>query len=144
MVKYKSIICGLIAGVALILFYLLVVGILQGFEFAIFNLKSLWYLILPLVIGFGAQIGLYSSIKHDAKIKTAMTGTGAVSAGSMVACCSHFLLNIIPFIGLAGLAGLSAILMSYQKLFLVSGIASSVIGIAFMLNHKSKMKGGFR
>ena len=41
-------------------------------------------------------------------------GTGGIAGGSMVACCSHFLLNLIPIVSISGL---SAILMAYQKWF---------------------------
>ncbi len=139
MVKDNSVLYGLLAGLGLLLFYLGVVSIFQGIGFAFLNLRSLWYLIFPLAIGFGAQIGLYAAIKHTAALTGQVAGTGGVSGGSMVACCSHFLLNAIPFLGLAGLA---TILMSYQKWFLGIGILSNVIGISIMINHRRKMKCG--
>jgi len=66
-----------------------------------------------------------------------VTGTGAISAGSMIACCSHFILNLIPIAGISGLAGA---LTKYQKLFLIIGIVSNIIGIFIMLRHKRKME----
>ncbi len=142
MVKKKNdpVLYGLIAGLGLLIFYLSVVSSFQSIEFALLNLRSLWYLILPLAAGFGTQIGLFFSIKHDAAITGAVTGTGTISGGSMVACCSHFLFNIIPFAGFSGLAIMSA---EYQTWFLGAGIVSNIAGIGLMLNHKSKMKGGY-
>lgn len=137
--KDNSILYGLLAGLGLLLFYLGVVSIFQRVEFAFLNLRNLWYLIFPLAIGFGTQIGLYTSIKHTAALTGTVAGTGGISAGSMVACCSHFLLNIIPVVGLSGIA---LILMKYQPVFLGIGIASNVVGISLLLNHKRKMKGG--
>ena len=58
----------------------------------------------------------------------------------MIACCSHYLLNIIPLIGITGLSAFTSFLMAYQKAFFSIGIASSILGIILMLNHKSKMK----
>lgn len=136
MKKNNSILYGIIAGLGLLLFYLIVVSIFQGIEFAFLNLRSLWYFIFPLAIGFGIQIGLYSSIKHNALINGVAGGTGGIAGGSMIACCSHFLLNIIPIVGISGLA---TILMSYQKWFLGVGLIANIFGIAFMLNHKRKM-----
>ncbi len=133
----NSILYGLLAGFGLLIFYLAVVSIFQGIEFAFLNLRSLWYFIFPLAIGFGIQIGLYSSIKHNAMINGVAGGTGGIAGGSMVACCSHFLLNLIPIVGISGLA---TILMSYQKGFLVFGIIANIFGITFMLNHRNKMK----
>lgn len=132
---------GLLAGFGLLAFYLIVVSIFQGIEFAFLNLRSLWYLIFPLAIGFGTQIGLYSSIKHNAMINGVAGGTGGIAGGSMVACCSHFLLNLIPIVGISGL---TTILMGYQKWFLGIGILANVFGISLMLNHKNKMGGKCR
>ena len=120
----------------LFVFYLAVVSIFQGVDFAFLSLRSLWYLIFPLAAGFGIQIGLYSSIRHTAALKGQVAGTGGVSAGSMVACCSHFLLNMIPIIGFSGIA---IFLMKYQPWFLSVGILSNVVGIVIMLRHKNKM-----
>ncbi len=63
--------------------------------------------------------------------------TGGISAGSMIACCSHFLLSAIPFIGLSGIA---AFLSAYQKWFLVLGIISNIVGISVMIRHRNRMK----
>ena len=134
----NSVLYGILAGLGLLLFYLAVVSFFQGVEFAFLNLRSLWYLIFPLAIGFGTQIGLYTSIKHTATMTGTVAGTGSVSAGSMVACCSHFLLNVIPIVGLSGIA---LFLAAYQKWFLGIGILSNIIGIGIMLKHKRKMEG---
>ena len=141
MVKDRSnaVLYGILAGLGLLVFYLAVISFFQGVELAFLNLRNLWYLIFPLAIGFGTQIGLYASIKHTAAMTGTVAGTGGVSGGSMVACCSHFLLNVIPF---AGAAGLATILMSYQKWFLGIGILSSAMGIGIMIRHKRKMKRG--
>ncbi|MEK6840651.1 MAG: hypothetical protein AABX79_01730 [Nanoarchaeota archaeon] len=133
----NSILYGILAGLGLLLFYLAVVSFFQGIEFAFLNLRSLWYFIFPLAAGFGTQIGLYASIRHTAAMTGIVAGTGGVSAGSMVACCSHFLLNIIP---IAGLSGIALVLSAYQKELLGIGILSNIIGIGIMLNHKNKMK----
>lgn len=137
--KNYSILYGVLAGLGLLVFYLVVVSIFQGISFAFLNLRSLWYLIFPLAIGFGTQISLYASIKHTAALTGTVAGTGGVSAGSMVACCSHFLLSAIPIVGLSGIA---IFLAAYQKEFLGIGILSNLIGISIMLNHKKKMEGG--
>ena len=139
--KDNSVLYGLLAGLGLLIFYLSVVSIFQGIEFAFLNLRSLWYLIFPLVVGFGIQIGLYFSIKHTAQLTGTVAGTGAISGGSMIACCSHFLLQVIP---LAGISVLSTFLAKYQSWFLIIGIISNIIGIFIMLRHKKKMKGGMK
>jgi len=135
--KNKSLLYGIFAGLALFLFYISVITFFQGFQFAILNFKSLWFWIIPLVLGFGTQIGLYTSIRHSAEITGTVVLSGGVSGGSMIACCSHFLLNIIPIVGFSGLA---LFLAKYQTIFFAIGIISNVFGITFMLSHKNKME----
>src|SRR3989344_5369216 len=143
----RSVLWGVIAGLLLLGFFILIVSIFQGIEFAFLNLRNLWYLIFPLVIGFGTQIGLWNSIRHDALVNGTAAGSGAVSGGAMIACCSHFLINIIP---IAGASGIAVFLTAYQKWFLGFGILVNVLGIGLMLKHKrnmgkikhGKMKGG--
>ena len=127
MVNNKSILYGILAGLGLLIFYLTIVSIFQGIDFAFLNLRSLWYLIFPLAIGFGVQIGLFASIKHTAQLTGTVVGTGTISGGSMIACCSHFLLNVIPIVGASGLA---LFLTTYQKWFLGIGILSNIFGVS--------------
>src|SRR3989344_5085093 len=124
--KSNSLLYGIFSALALLLFYLTIVSLFQGIEFAFLNLRSLWYLIFPLVIGFGVQIGLYFSIKHTAQLTGTVAATGTISGGSMIACCCHFLLQIIP---IAGMSVLATFLAKYQSWFLVIGIISNLIGI---------------
>jgi Cu+-exporting ATPase len=138
MKKNNSVLYGFIGGFLLLAFYLTVISSFQGIEFALLNLRSLWYLIFPLVIGFGIQVVLFFSIKHTAQLTGTVAGTGAISGGSMIACCSHFLLQLIPITGASVLA---TFLARYQSWFLVVGIISNIVGISIMLNHKRKMKG---
>jgi len=84
----NSILYGILSGLGLLVFYLSFVSIFQGIDFAFLNLRSLWYLIFPLVIGFGIQIWLYSSIRHTAKLTGTVAGTGGVSVcDSSLATC---------------------------------------------------------
>jgi len=135
--KNNSLLYGILAGLALFLFYISVITFFQGFQFAILNFKSLWFWIIPLVLGFGTQIGLYTSIRHSAELTGTVALSGGISGGSMIACCSHFLLNIIPIVGFSGVA---LFLAKYQTIFFAIGIISNVFGITFMLSHRNKMK----
>ena len=136
--KSNAILYGVLAGLGLLVFYISIISIFQGFYFAILNLRSLWYLVLPLAAGFGIQIGIYSSIRHSAMMNAQVAASGGMSGGAMIACCSHFLLNIIP---IAGFSGLATVLAGYQKGFLGLGLIANVIGIIMLANHKRKMKG---
>lgn len=130
---------GILAGAGLLLFYIGILTLFENFGFALSNFKSLWYWIVPLAGGFGAQIGLYSSIRHYTLLNAEVAASGGISGGSMLACCSHFVLNAIP---LVGLSGLSVFLMTNQKWFFGIGIIANVIGIFILLKNKIKMKGG--
>ena len=128
---------GILAGLVILAFYIFVLTIFQSYGFALYEFKRLWVWLVPLAIGFGTQIGLYFSIKYDAIINAGVKASGTVSGGSMVVCCSHYLLNIIPIIGLTGL---TEFLMTYQKGFFSIGIVSNIAGIGLMLNHKRTMR----
>lgn len=140
--NYKALTYGILGGLGILIFYITVLTVFQSYGFALYEFKRLWVWLVPLAIGFGAQVGLYTSIKHDATIKAGATTSGAISGGSMVACCSHYLLSVIPIIGITGLTSFTSFLMVYQKAFFSIGILSSIAGIVLMLNHKNKMKGG--
>ena len=48
----------------------------------------------------------------------------------MAACCAHHLSDVLPILGLSGLA---AFLARYQTVFIVAGVLSNLVGIAIML-----------
>ena len=137
-VNGKALSYGILSGLGILLFFILILTIFQSYGFAVSEFKRLWYWLVPLAIGFGTQIGLYTSIKYGALVSAGVKTSGTVSGGSMVACCSHYLLNLLPIIGITGL---TSFLMIYQKAFFSIGILSSIFGIGLMLNHRNKMKG---
>lgn len=132
----KSLLWGVVSSAALMFFYFIVLALANSFPHALEQFSILWYWITALVIGFGIQVGLYAYIRYRArkrKIK-GMTGeivaVGGVSTGSMVACCAHHLIDVLPILGLS-VAFL--FLAQYQVFFLIFGIISNIIGIIFML-----------
>lgn len=135
----KHVFYGVSAGFGLLAFYVLVLTLFQGFDFAMSELRGLWYWLVPLALGFGLQIGLYSSLLHTARLNVEIAASGGVSGGSMIACCSHFALNMLPLLGFAGLA---TFLMTYQTWFFSIGLVSNIVGIVILVRHKKKMKGG--
>ena len=135
----NSIFYWILAGAGLLFLYIGVLTLFESFGFALSNFRALWYWLIPLAAGFGIQIGLYFSIKHNTKLNAEFAASGGLSGGSMIACCSHFVLNAMPILGLSGLAALS---MAYQKWFFGVGIVANIMGISILFNHKRKMKGG--
>ncbi len=124
---------GFVAGTALLGVYALIMGIAQGFSAALSTFFELWYLMIPLIIGFGVQVGLYSYVKHTAKSmrKGTVVVSAGVSTGSMVACCVHHLADVLPLLGLSAAALFAT---RYQVPFLVTGVLSNIFGIFFMLD----------
>lgn len=132
----KSILWGIGGGIILLTLYFLILSLTQSFSHALEQFLDLWYLILPLVIGFGLQVFLYSYIRYQVQGKNlkAATGelaaSGGVSAGAMIACCAHHLIDVLP---LLGLSAVFLFLAKYQIFFLFLGITSNIIGILFLL-----------
>jgi len=127
----KYVVKGLIASSSLLAFYLIVSSLLGGFSFAIENFVRLWYWMIPLVVGFGIQIGMFFYVKdamHAKAAGQAAASTG-ISAGSMVACCAHHIADIAPFLGITALG---LLLTKYQSTLLLIGVLSNILGITYM------------
>jgi Cu+-exporting ATPase len=124
------------AGAALLLlaFYSGILTLSQGVDHAIQQSAKLWYWLLPLIVGFGVQAGLFDFIRRSLSKRRAASASvatsGGISAGSMAACCAHHLSDVLPLLGLSGLA---AFLVNYQVFFIVVGVMANIIGITIML-----------
>ncbi len=130
---------GIIASASLLLIYFLIVGLVQDFPHAIDEFIKMWYLILPLVLGFGVQVYLFTYIKRKLreKSKTQLIACGTISTTSMIACCAHHLTDILPIIGLSAA---TLFLTKYQTQFILIGIISNLIGILMLLKQIKKHK----
>ncbi len=131
----RHILIGVSAAFLLILIYVGLITLAQDFTHALDQTADMWYWVLALAGGFGIQAGLFSFIRHGMRRRrAAATGTvatsGGVSAGSMAACCAHHLSDILPLLGLSGVA---IFLVEYQVFFIVIGVLSNIVGITVML-----------
>lgn len=133
--KLNPWLAGLAGSGFLIGLYFLILSVANSPGYAISQFRSLWYWFLPLVIGFGVQLGLYTYVKrfeHD-KLHGAgasVAASSGVSAGAMIACCLHHIADLLPLLGLSAAA---IFLIEYQIPFIILGIASNAIGISMML-----------
>src|SRR3989344_5965402 len=83
-----------LAGLGMLAFYFATLTILGGgWGFAWWQFEQYWWLIIPIVITFGGQVYLSTSLKMAA-------GTGWVSGVAMAACCAHHVAEFLPFLGL--------------------------------------------
>ena len=131
----KAVFYGLLASLVLLTLYFTVVTLISGWGFAKEQFGQFWYFLLPLAIGFGAQVGLYIYLKNLVKNQKpngkVLAATGTTSTAAMISCCSHYLANFLPFLGIAGLV---TIVSQHQVQLFWIGLASNLAGIAYVLN----------
>lgn len=130
---FKSAFYGLMGTTALLAVYFSVVSLISGWPFALDQFSQFWYFIVSLAIGFGIQLGLYTYLKNAVHQKNAsveiLAISGTTSTATMLSCCAHYLVNILPIIGATGIISLIG---QYQtELFLV-GLAFNIGGIAYI------------
>lgn len=133
----KPIIWGLASSVLMLSIYFTVVSLISGGNFAVSQFNQNWYFLVSLAIGFGIQIGLYTYLKELVKNHTTAslgTGktvaiTGTTSTLSMISCCAHYLINILPILGVSGVLGFIG---QYQKGLFEVGLLFNLFGIAYI------------
>lgn len=124
--------------IALFAAYFGIIGFISGWPFALNQFSQFWYFIVALAFGFGVQIGLYSylrnAIKHNAS-KGVVAVSGTTSTIAMVSCCTHYLANLIPIIGVSGVVVLVG---QYQIELFWFGLFVNVIGIWYIASRIMK------
>lgn len=96
------------------------------------------WLVIPIILGFGVQVALYTILKKRLFVPVASVGPsgtltgmgGATSTAAMVACCAHHVTDVLPILGLTAAA---TFLAKYQTAFMVVGLGTTLIGIVVML-----------
>lgn len=131
----KSVLYGILASASLLGVYFLILTLVSGWGFAQSQFASYWYFIISLAVGFGIQIALYQYIKtlvHEGLGMGKVVGvSGTTSTAAMISCCAHYLVNLLPILGVTGLV---TFVTQYQvKLFWV-GIFFNIAGIIYMVN----------
>ncbi len=141
--KIKAVLWGGLAVIGVLLVNLIVLSLLGFPLMAVEIIKRYFILLILLIGGFGLQVGLFVYFKSLNALSCSTTiASGGISTFSMILCCSHYLINILPFLGaLVGFSGLM-ILTKYIPYFLWFGIISNALGIAIIYyqvkKHKSK------
>ena len=131
----KPVLYGALASLILLGVYFAALTLVSGWNFAGNQFFSFWYFIVSLAAGFGIQIGLYVYLRNLVRSGRG-TGkvlgvTGATSTAAMVSCCAHYLANLLPILGVAGMVTFAA---QYQTELFWVGIAFNLAGIAYMAN----------
>lgn len=136
-----SVLYGILASAILLGVYFAALSFVSGWEFAQNQFTSFWYFIVSLSLGFGIQIGLYVHLKNlikggqgDGKV---LGVTGTTSAAAMISCCTHYLANLLPVLGVAGVV---TFITQYQiELFWV-GLLFNLGGIIYMASRIFKFQ----
>ena len=126
---------GLAAAGGLLVVYGAVLAFANSLEHALAEFVRLWYWMVPLVLGFSVQVGLFAYARTATGGQGMVHSRGVAASGStstlgMVACCAHHLTDVLPLIGLAGVA---MVLAQYQDLFLLLGVLSNLVGLVYVL-----------
>ena len=134
---------GTLASTILLGVYFAVLTLVSGWSFAQNQFATYWYFIVSLTLGFGIQIALYQYIKslvHEGLgMGKIVSVSGTTSTAAMISCCTHYLVNIVPILGITGLA---TFVSQYQvKIFWV-GLAFNIFGIVFISNKIIQFKKG--
>lgn len=125
---------GVLAAAGMAAFYAVVVGGLSGsFRHLADQVRADWYLLAPIVAGFGVQVGLMAELRGRQRAHRAVTSAGAAGSGAstvgMVACCAHHVADLAPFLGATAAA---TFLYDRRVLFMLVGLGVNAVAIVVM------------
>jgi len=136
----RPILYGILASGLLLGAYFVILALVSGLNFAQSQFSTFWYFIVSLAIGFGIQIGLYVYLKallKGARGEGAVLGvTGTTSTAAMISCCTHYLANFLPILGVVGIV---TFVSQYQVELFWVGLLFNLGGIGFMANRVAKL-----
>ncbi|QGG94131.1 hypothetical protein [Actinomarinicola tropica] len=132
MFEPRSLRAGLIASGAFVVFYAAVVGgASRSIEHLADQARTDWYLLVPIIAGFGVQVALMIELRHRHRMHAQAMAAGGAGAGAstagMVACCAHHIAELVPLLGATGAA---AFLTDWRIAFMVVGIGINALAIA--------------
>lgn len=129
----KAVAAGVAAAAALLAIYFAALTLLSGWDFTWSEFLKYRYFIGALAGGFGLQVALFirlRAIVHGARQQGVVLATsGTASTAAMVSCCTHYLANVAPVLGAAGLVAFAA---QYQVELFWVGLAFNAAGTAFI------------
>ena len=91
-----------------------------GWNFAWQQFSQFWYLVVPIILTFVAQV--YLSTKSTWII-------GPTSAVSMAACCAHHVADLLPFLGLFSAA---SFLTRFQIPIMSAALVLNLVGLVYL------------
>lgn len=137
----KPVLYGLLSTTLLLGFYFAILTFVSGWDFTKDQFFTFWYFVTTLALGFGIQIGLFTYLKNaihaQGQSGKVVAVTGTTSTIAMISCCAHYLVNLVPLIGVAGIVSFVA---QYQIQLFWIGLISNLIGIFYISNRILKFK----
>jgi hypothetical protein len=122
---------GALAAAGMAAFYAAVVAGASGsLGHLLEQVRTDWYLLVPIIAGFGVQVGLVAELRRRQRLLRGAAVAGAAGAGGstvgMIACCAHHLAEVAPFLAVTGAA---TFLLAYRVAFMVVGLLATIAGI---------------
>lgn len=129
---------GLLATLILLSVYFSIVTFISGWKFTLRQFDQYGYFVVTLALGFGIQIGLYTYLKALQKTSRGVVAvSGTTTTVAMLSCCSHYVANLVPILGIAGAL---TIIGQYQVEFFWFGLIANLLGIIYMITKIKKMR----
>jgi hypothetical protein len=125
---------GLVAAAGLLTMYVGLITLAQDWAHAVEQLSQDRWFVVAIAAGFGTQIGLFTYLRtlHNTAAVGGVAASTGTSTAAMLACCAHHLTDVVPVVGLSGMA---VFLNLYKTPLLWLGILMNLAGIAFMVWH---------
>ena len=122
-----------VGAVALLVVYGAIVGgASRSVDHMVAQARADWYLIAPLMVGFGVQVAVIGELRRRRRLHAINAGVGVGGAGAstvgMVACCAHHIVELAPFLGASAAA---TFLVAWKIPIVLVGLAANVAGIVF-------------
>jgi hypothetical protein len=127
----RPVVFGVLAASALLVFYLGIITLAQGWSHATAQLAEDRWFIGAIMTGFGVQVGLFTYLRalHARANAGGVAASTGTSTAAMLACCAHHLSDILPVVGLSGAA---IFLNDYKAELLWLGIVMNAAGIVYL------------
>lgn len=123
---------GLLASAGLLTFYLITITLAEDWSHARWQLAADRVFIVPIIAGFGLQVGLFVYLRalHARAHGAGMTASAGASTSAMLACCAHHLPELLPILGISGAA---MFLNEYKAELLWIALAMNMAGVGYVL-----------
>jgi len=138
---------GIAAALGVVVFYLGLLTLTSDWYNAKMQFNEYRWWIFALSLGLGTQATLFTFMRKKifgGNIKAAKSGlaaSGGMSTASMAACCGHYLVPLMPALGLPFLSGAVAGIARYQTELFMLGVLSNLfgLGVMFRIMHKNRI-----